>query len=293
MNKVAVIIVSLILAMAVGLGGCVTPPRVPLPPPETPTPPSPPQPPRTLPHFPAESIEMNATTDKSYLPGEEVVIEFFFKNITPEPFEIDPFPPHIEIVGPPPPELICLFPAGTETKSLEPQEVISHTVMWDQRDDQGQPVDCGAYWFQITGGGTLVDEASFVVFILPPEGVIEKTIEVNESKTVNGVTFILEQVRLSAYGAMFIAFNADYRLDEDPETPPPPPLKETIAEYSFGGGTREADSPCAVGGGSELEGAEYVWEFSVPVPNGTKELTFTITKFGDQEGPCEFHIPLQ
>ena len=113
---------------------------------------------------------MNATTDKSYLPGEEVVIEFFFKNITPEPFEIDPFPPHIEIVGPPPPELICLFPAGTETKSLEPQEVISHTVMWDQRDDQGQPVDCGAYWFQITGGGTLVDEASFVVFILPPRG---------------------------------------------------------------------------------------------------------------------------
>ena len=81
-------------------------------------------------------------------------------------------------------------------------------------------------------------------------------------------------------------------LDEDPETPPPP-MHETLAEYSFDGGTREADSPCAVGGGSELEGAEYVWKFSAPVPNGTKELTFAITKFGDQEGPWEFHIPLQ
>ena len=157
-----------------------------------------------------EFIEMNATTAKSYLPGEEVVIEFSFKNITDELFEIDPFPPDIEIVGTRHDELVRLFLAGSGSKSLEPQEVISHTVMWDQRDDQGQPVDCGAYWFRIMGGGTLVDAASFVVFILPPEGVIEKTIEVNESQTVNGVTFILEQVRLSAYGAMFIAFNADY-----------------------------------------------------------------------------------
>lgn len=263
--------------------------------PAEPTPTPPPSPPRTPPPQTPEFIEMNATTDKSYLPGEEVIIEFSFKNITDEPFEIDPFPPDIEIIGQfqHQDELVRLFPAGTETKSLEPQEVISHTVMWDQRDDQGQPVDCGPYWFRIMGGGTLVDAASFVVFILPPEGVIEKTIEVNEPQTVNGVTFILEQVRLSAYGAVFIAFNTDYKLDEDPETPPPPPLREILAEYSFGGGTMEADSACAVGGGSELDGAEYVWEFSAPVPNGTKELTFTITKFGDQEGPWEFHIPLQ
>lgn len=287
--KAKVLILTIIaITLSCLFAGCAGQPAEPTP---APTPPSPP---RTLPRFPAEFIEMNATTAKSYLPGEEVVIEFSFKNITDEPFEIDPFPPDIEIIGRfrHQDELVCLFPAGTETKSLEPQEVISHTVMWDQRDDQGQPVDCGAYWFRIMGGGTLVDAASFVVFILPPEGVMEKTIEVNESQTVNSVTFILEQVRLSAYGAMFIAFNADYKLDEDPETPPPP-LKEILAEYSFGGGTREADSACAIGGGSELEGAEYVWKFSVPVPNGTKELTFTITKFGDQEGPWEFHIPLQ
>ena len=44
MNKVAITIISLILAMAVGLSGCVTPPRAPLPPPgapETPIPPAP------------------------------------------------------------------------------------------------------------------------------------------------------------------------------------------------------------------------------------------------------------
>jgi len=286
--KAKVLILTIIaITLSCLFAGCAGQPAQPTP---APTPPSPP---RTLPPFPVEFIEMDATTAKSYLPGEEVVIEFSFKNITDEPFEIDPFPPDIEIVGGRgADELVRLFPAGTETKSLEPGEVASYTLTWDQRDDQGQQVDYGCYWLYITGGGTLVDKALFDVFILPPEGVMEKTIEVNKSQTVNGVTFILERVQLTACGVMFVAFNADYRLDEDPETPPPP-MDETLAEHSFGGGgTREADSPSGVGGGSELEGAEYVWDWSDPVPNGTKELTFTITKFGDQEGPWEFHIPL-
>jgi len=29
-----------------------------------------------------------------------------------------------------------------------------------------------------------------------------------------------------------------------------------------------------------------------PVPSDARELTFTITKFGDWQGPWEFHIPL-
>jgi hypothetical protein len=30
-----------------------------------------------------------------------------------------------------------------------------------------------------------------------------------------------------------------------------------------------------------------------PVPNGTRELTFTITELGNWEGPWEFYVPLE
>ena len=48
-----------------------------------------------------------------------------------------------------------------------------------------------------------------------------------------------------------------------------------------------------IGGGSNLKGQEYVWMMSIPVPKGTKELTFIITRFGDVEGPWEFKIPVE
>ena len=287
----AVTTTALVLALAVvGVvwhwGGLSTPPPAPVPvaPKGIPTPTSVPAP------RPAKLIAMEATTEKSaYLPGEEITIEFSFKNITPDIFEIEPFPPEIEIMkAGPDDQTVCRFPAGTEAKSLEPDEVVTYTLTWDQSNDQGQQVDYGHYQFFIPGGGTLDDKGTVGgVFILPEEGVIERTINVNESQTVDGVTFLLERVELTTRGPRFYVFNADYSF---PDKPPP----EVYAAYRLDKEpVRESGPVNIVSGSSNLDGMEYVWWMSVPVPKSARVLTFVITRFGDMEGPWEFPIPLE
>jgi flagellar hook assembly protein FlgD len=75
---------------------------------------------------------------------------------------------------------------------LEPEEVATYTLTWDQRDDNGQQVDYGYYTFRIRTsiGGYGFDG----VLVQPPAGMIERTIEVNESQTVNGITVTLKHV---------------------------------------------------------------------------------------------------
>lgn len=226
-------------------------------------------------------IEREATTDKSsYLLDEDIVIEFSFKNSSSEPFQIDPFPPFIEIMRPRPYEPVRSFPAGTDIKSLDPGEVASYAVTWDQRDDRGQQVDYGYYQFRVHPDTGRLDG----VLILPPEGVMEKTVQVNESQTVNGITITLEWVELSASEAKFHAFNTlppGYSSSRD----------STAAEYRLDGG------PVKDAGTAGIHFLEnrmaYTWEQLDPVAKGTKELTFVITRLGDWEGPWEFHISLE
>jgi len=124
------------------------------------------------------------------------------------------------------------------------------------------------------------------------QDVIEKTIQVNESQTVNGITITLERVELAPFAAMFWAFNIppDYHLPQDRESPPPHLVLPAEAEYSLDGG------PAIKAGPSRFrfyeEGMRHSWKYLDPIPKGTKELTFTITRLGDWEGPWEFHIPI-
>lgn len=246
-------------------------------------------------------IEADVTPDKdTYLPGEEIVVEFSFKNVASELFPIDPFPPGVEIVRPSPyDEIVRSFPAGTATKSLAPGEVASYTIAWDQRDDQEQQVSYGYYSLKL-GCIRLRDDAMSLdlsesrrLVILPPEGVMEKVIQVNQSQTVSGVTFTLERVELSALKARFYAFNVppDYSPPQDLNAPPPRLTIHANAEYSLDGGSiKEA-------GSSEIRflenGMVHTWDLLAPVPKGTRELTVTITNLADQQGPWEFVISLQ
>jgi len=252
---------------------------------------------------PMRFIEADASIDKdSYLPGEDIVIEFSFKNVTAEPFHLEPFPPVIEIMRPRPFEPARSFPAGTGSKSLEPGEVASYTLTWDQRDDQGQQVDYGYYHLKL-GDVRLEDRSMSLgfgrlvqVLILPAEGVMEKTIEVNESRTVNGITFTLEKIELTASGAKFYAFNVppEYNLPQGPRLAPPQFMSlHAHAEYRLDGG------PVRDVGSSGIrfldEGMKHSWDHPdlSPIPKGSKELTFIITRLGDWEGPWEFKIPLE
>jgi len=241
---------------------------------------------------PAKFIQMKADFGKdTYQPGEEIAIELSFTNITSEPYEISPFPPLVEVrAAGRRDRVVRNFPAGSTAVTLEAGEATEHTLVWDQQDEQGQQVPYGYYDFSIPGGGTLEDKAMVGgLHILPAEGVIEQTINVDKSHTVGGITITLNRVELTAGGPRFFAFNADYSM---PENPLPEPLP--YAEYHLDGGpVIEGGRVGTIGGGSNLEGQEYVWEMSIPVPKGTKELTFVITEFGDWEGPWEFKIPLE
>jgi len=265
-----------------------------------------------IPEGPPEMlIELDARADKdAYQPGEDITIDFWIENVAGRTIQIAPFPPEVRIIRPPADREIRAFPAGTAVKSLEPKEVASVALTWDQRDNGGQQVGDGYYHLLIgpirMGERSETREMSeSVLLVLPAEGVLEKTVEVNESQTVNGVTITLERLELTATGAAFYAFHVppDYKQFEQPVAPgteqpqglePPPPWMMELhayAEYSLDGG------PAKVAGLSGLgfreDGLRLSWIMLDPVPKGTQELTFIMTTLGDWEGPWEFLVSLE
>ena len=262
---------------------------------------------------PAERlIELDARADKdTYQPGEDITIDFSIENVGGSTIEIAPFPPEVRIRRQIADREIRSFPAGTETRSLDPGEVAGVVVTWDQRDTLGQQVPDGYYDLRIgpinMGERTETHDMLETVrlLIVPAEGVLGKTVEVNESQTVDGVTITLERLELTATGATFYAFHAppDYKQFEQPVAPgteqpqglEPAPLwmmeLHAYAEYSLDGG------PANVAGWSGLgfreDGLSLSWIMLDPVPRGTRELTLLIAKLGDREGPWEFVVSLE
>ncbi|MFH0769017.1 MAG: hypothetical protein V1932_05575 [Chloroflexota bacterium] len=331
MKKLLILLVTLVVCASTIIGCAQT----------TPTPTAPAT--KQAPHAPRIPIDVTGTTSKSYyLSGEYIDIKISFKgdpgNMTKEPFEINPFPPAITVKlrGPHSPsqddESVRSFPAGTATRRLEPGEVVNYDLTWNQRNDQGQPVHYGYYYLSLGpiayGETGRIGPFSLSWFpILPAEGVLEKTIEVNQSQTVNGITIKLERVELSNLGMNVSVFtippNPTERAPTTPEgapvglsttetepstsgevvtTLPKGPLSKgpsvlplnmsITAEYRLdGGAVQEAWSNRSLG---RLEnGVECIWKNLDLVPKNTKLLTFTITEINGWEGPWEFKIPLE
>jgi hypothetical protein len=146
---------------------------------------------------------------------------------------------------------------------------------------------------------------SVQLLILPSEGVMEKTVEVNESQTVNGITITLKRVELTAWSASFYALNVppDYTLPQNPVVPgselpqgtePAPPWMMELyanAKYSLDGGPVKDAGWSGIG--FREDGMRHRWIMLDPVPKGTKQLTFVITKLGDWEGPWKFQVSLE
>ena len=251
-------------------------------------------------------LEIQVALDKStYLLGEEVRIEFSLQNVGPRPLEIEPFPPAVEIRHrepyDEPPKTVCSIPAEIGATSLEPGEMVSHTLIWQQHDDQGQPVPYGYYYITLEdihfgkGKVSILDlrRQKLELLMLPPEGLIEKTIEVNESQTVNDITITLERVELSTSAVTFYAVCVppDYTPPENPLLLPLHLVKPAWAEYRL---DDSAVKNAGKSGGLHLkDGIRYTWGKLDPVPNGTKKLTFTIVQVGRWEGPWEFHVSLE
>jgi hypothetical protein len=195
------------------------------------------------------------------------------------------------------------FPVETQERLIQPGETATYEFTWDQRDDNGQQLEPGWYGVEVAlqykNPSESATEGSIKgvpvrILIEPPGGVLEKTIDVNQSLTVNNITFTLERIELTATGMKVYAFNTPPGYSLPPGQPGPAPSLwlHAEAEYSFDGGPFKQAFPSGI---RFLEnGMQHTWgEYLDPAPKNAKVLTFRITKLGDWEGPWEFKIPLQ
>jgi hypothetical protein len=280
------------------------PAPAPAPAPEpTPTPAPAPPPVIEIPPGPAEfPLQVTGIPDEAhYLPGQTVNIELTFTNVSSEPIALNLFPPETNINPPGIMQVVRSFAVGTQEIRLEPNEVVTHNLSWDQRDGNGVQVPPG--WYVVNVSVTYVHGAppkttrqgfgnTAKIFIQYPQETMEKTIELNQSQTVEGITITLERAELSAEGARFYAFVIPPGYT--PSQPVPMVMAPVHARYSFDGITRDAG---LAGWGTRDDGIKLIWgapeRLLDPVPSDAKELIFTITCFGDIEGRWEFKIPLE
>ncbi len=238
--------------------------------------------------------------------GEQTEIALSLTNKASEPRLMSWATSEVKIIKLPdvqPPSIaVRSFPVETQERLLQPGETVTYEFTWDQRDDTGQQLEPGWYGVEVAvqyrdpsepTGGTIRGVPTRIL-IQPPDGVMEKTIEVNQSLMVNDITFILERVELTASGMKVYAFNTPpgYSLPPDQPGPAPSLWLHAEAEYSFDGGFFKQASPSGI---RFLEnGVQHTWgEYLDPAPKNAEELTFRITKLGDWEGPWEFKIPLE
>jgi hypothetical protein len=289
------------------------------------------------------SVEINLVPARQvYLPGEEILMQLVLTNASKgevEPVIVSSLPPSISLVrtgsfsGPavppgmvmPPSETgtmgaVKTFPAGTGEKTLVKGEKLTYNLTWDQKDKGGKQVSPGWYNYESTcwfrpessqdNSGSGVGNRAFLIQY--PQGAMIKTIEVNQSKTLDGlllktikgetktvdVVITLKRVELNEMGATFYAVmsspNNPVSGYNNPEWMGHIPM---TSQYIVDGAVKEARAPS-----TQLldSGIEFRWGASTddpsyldPVSAAAKELTFVIPEIRpDWKGPWEFKINL-
>jgi len=257
------------------------------------------QPPVPLP-APPPPFQVSATPEEAhYLPGEPVEVKFSITNVSSGPITFDPYPPEIQVRSVSLDEVVFSIPSGTQPLEIKPGDTITLEFSWDQKDKDGKQVPPGWYFDPFSGYDMNVPAWILIQY---PQGAMEKTIEPNESRAVNGITVTLERIELTSSGTIVYAFGTLSGY------PVPPGISTTTysmehvsAEYSVDGGiVKQAGSP----GMQYLEnGTRLIWDRHVdPIPSDAKELIFRIStitlRFAPDRpdelvvGPWEFRIPL-
>lgn len=120
------------------------------------------------------AVEGRAVTTKvDYVMGEEIYIQFPFKNITAETLTL-PFPPAIRIEDTSG-KAVRTFTGGQQTMTLAPGESARYDLVWDQKDATGKQVPPGEYQvvmpdIQLEEGKGLVSlvESTFLTISISP-----------------------------------------------------------------------------------------------------------------------------
>jgi hypothetical protein len=251
--------------------------------------------------------------------GEEVNMDLSFSNQAPEARVMSPFPPDISIIKlpnvTPPDELVRTYPASGGEVEIPPGGTASYTLDWDQKDDGGQQVEPGWYGVEVTvasrdasGSTSRVSGVAARILVLPPEGVMEKTIEVNESQIATGLPFdtgngaelidltiTLQQVAIAdGVGFTVTVTSPAYTPPQAPGLPDPRWMLGAYATYTVDSVVHDAGVAAMSPGDN---GLTLRWGYGLdkidPIPADAGDLTFTITKMRDWEGPWTFEVPLQ
>lgn len=311
----AAVVVIAVVAAIWQFGGVGQAPPVPVPAPApapeptpTPTPePTPsPAPPAPMP-APPPPFERNVVPEEAhYLLGEPVEVKLSITNTSSDTIVMSTYPPEIRVT----PwqdhdQVLSSRAGGTQPLEIRPGDTIVMEFTWDQKDKEGTQVSPG--WYAVTfkdinitqGDRRTTFNPTARVLIQYPQGAMEKSFDLNQSQTVNGITVMLERVELTIDGAGFYIFFIPPGYTAPPTGPrlppiPPPMAIMAKAEYSFDGMTRNART---AGFGTKDDGIKLVWGGGPskldPVPSDAKELTFIITQLNDWKGPWEFKVPLE
>lgn len=329
MRKRLRLVASLVVIVALLVGGCFETPSEPLDKtPTTPTPELPTRPPPDLSdpdRFPPTVVELKGIPEKaSYEVGDLVLIECTFTNIFTGPIVVRAFSEPVEINS-------MALRGSKAVRSLDnkmyeiklgPGETKRCELTWDQKDDIGKQVAPGWYWVEV-GYETWQDTSPpsgrygirgmvSEIMIKFPYDPMEKVIEVKQSVTITGlnlewrgeilsteITMTLERVELTWEGAKFslLASSPHYLLGnpEDPWARMREPWdKRCNVQYCVDGVVKGVYHGSI---GFPEEGVRFKWGFGhdkiAPVPRDAKELTFTVISWGYWEGPWEFHVSLE
>ena len=258
------------------------------------------QPPVPLP-APPLPFQVSATPEEAhYLPGEPVEVKFSITNVSSNPITFDPYPPEIQVRSVSQDEVVFSIPAGTQSLEIKTGDMIALEFSWDQKDKDGKQVPPGWYYDPFRGYGMNVPAWILIQY---SQGAMEKTIELNQSRTVNGITVTLDRIELTSSGMMVYAFGTLSGYPVPPGiTNTSNSMERALAEYSVDGDiVKQAGSP----GMQYLEnGTRFIWDRHVdPVPSDAKELIFgistiTLSFAPDRpnelvDGPWEFKVPLE
>ncbi len=273
-----------------------------------------------------------------YRQGEEIQMELILTNTSRgevEPVMVSPLPPEVNLVksevtsrqlavvqaspGIAPGEPVKVFSAGTGEKRLTTGEKVTYSLIWDQRYKDGNQVSPGWYYYESSYSfrkesdahsfGSGVRDRAFLIQY--PQGVMTKTIEVNQSRTVTGLPFTnlnnetklvdvvitLERIELNEMGATFYAMmtSPDNTVSgyKNPDWMGRIPL---TSQYVVDGAVKEARAPNSK---FSDNGVTFRWGSSAdddnyldPVPADARELIFIIPEIGKWQGPWEFEVPI-
>jgi len=250
--------------------------------------------------IPSATIYFSEVPDIISQSGGSVEIKLTFTNFDSVARVMRDFPPEIKIESRNLPftnNIVRTFTAGQEQPELQPGESKSYTLTWDQKDDKGQQVPYGWYSIRVNlysreSTDTMSMQGSegqaTRVLVLPPGGVMEKDIELDQSQVANGITVNLEKMEMDTRGAALYVMcipenyepaeestrvtgtDAQYKVDDEDWKPA---IKSEFGTYLLENGVR------------------YIWDLD-PVPQEADTLSFQINRIGDIEGRWEFKIQL-